>query len=81
MSAILVRRWFVRQMVATIMSEYCELINPQTMIAKLLKNGEVVTEYKVAQCDHCSTYARLDEFGYQRGHGGEKILWFCGGCR
>jgi hypothetical protein len=66
---------------ATIMSDYVELINPQTMVAKLLKSGEIIAEYKVAQCDHCSTFQRLDEFGYQKGQGGEKLLWFCGGCR
>jgi hypothetical protein len=68
-------------MVTTIMSDYCELINPQTMTATLLKSGDVIARYKVGQCDHCSTYARLDEFGYQKGQGGEKLLWFCGGCR
>lgn len=63
------------------MSEYIELINPQTRICKLLKNGEVVAEYKMEQCDKCSMLARVDEFGYQRGQKGEKLLWFCGGCR
>jgi hypothetical protein len=33
------------------------------------------------QCDKCSMLAKADEFGYQRGLGGEKLLWFCGGCR
>jgi hypothetical protein len=46
-----------------------------------MKNGEVVAEYKVEQCDKCASIAKFDEFGYQKGHGGEKILWFCGGCR
>jgi hypothetical protein len=63
------------------MSEYIELINPKTRICKLLKNGEVVAEYKMEQCDKCSMLARVDEFGYQRGQAGEKLLWFCGGCR
>jgi len=68
-------------MVATIMSDYLELIDPQSRIAKLLKNGEVIAEYKVEQCDRCSMLARADEFGFQRGQGGEKLLWFCGVCR
>lgn len=63
------------------MAEYCEIINPATKMCKLLKDGEVVAEYKIEQCDKCSGLSKLDEFGYQRGQGGEKLLWFCGGCR
>jgi len=55
------------------MSDYMELINPKTKICKLIKDGEVVAEYKMEQCDR--------EFGYQRGLGGEKLMWFCGSCR
>jgi hypothetical protein len=66
---------------ATGMSDYIELINPQTRICKLLKGGVVIAEYKMEQCDKCSTLSKLDEFGYQRGQRGEKLLWFCGGCR
>jgi hypothetical protein len=25
--------------------------------------------------------AKVDEFGYVRGEGNEKLLWFCGACR
>jgi hypothetical protein len=25
--------------------------------------------------------AKADEFGYLRGQGNEKLLWFCGACR
>jgi hypothetical protein len=64
-----------------IVSEYLEIINPQTMLAKLLRNGEVVETYKVEQCDKCSKLTKLDSFGYQKGYGNEKIIWFCGGCR
>jgi hypothetical protein len=71
---------FKREM-ACPMSEYCELINPQTMTATLLKGGEVVTQYKVERCDNCETLQRLDEFGYQKHLSGIKILWFCGACR
>ena len=63
------------------MSDYIELINPQTKTCKLLKNGEIIAEYKMEQCDKCSMLTKVDEFGYQRGHGGEKLLWLCGGCR
>lgn len=64
------------------MSDYMEIINPQTMIGKLLKNGEVVDEYKVAQCDKCSMLVKFDAFGYQTGYDAtEKVIWFCGGCR
>ena len=80
MSAHLVRFRFKRK-VACAMSEYMELINPKTKICKLIKDGEVVLEYKMEQCDKCSLLAKLDEFGYTRGLGGEKLLWFCGSCR
>ena len=82
MHTALVRFGKRRQMEATgLMSDYIELINPQTRICKLLKNGEVIAEYKMEQCDKCSLLAKADEFGYQRGQRGEKLLWFCGGCR
>ena len=63
------------------MSEYMELINPQTMTCKLLKNGEVVAEYKVEQCDGCAIIKKLDAFGYKTGQAGEKLAWLCGDCR
>ena len=63
------------------MSEYTEIIYPQSMTAKLLKNGTVVEEYKVEQCDKCSILTRLDAFGFQKGYGNEKIIWFCKDCR
>ena len=77
----LVRRNKRRKMEAPSVSEYMEIINPQTMIGKLLKNGEVVQEYKMEQCDKCSILTRLDAFGYQKGFGNEKMIWFCIGCR
>jgi hypothetical protein len=80
MSAVLVH-FRIKRNVARTMSDYMEIINPQTMIAKLLYNGEVVEEYKVEQCDKCSKLTKLDSFGYQKGYGNEKIIWFCGGCR
>jgi hypothetical protein len=76
-----VRIYERRNLEATSMSEYMEIINPQTMIGKLLKNGEVVEEYKMEQCDRCSMLTRLDPFGYQKGYGNEKVIWFCQGCR
>jgi hypothetical protein len=63
------------------MSDYIELINPVTRVCKLLQNGQVVAEYKLEQCDKCSMLAKVDEFGYVRGEGNEKLLWFCGACR
>jgi hypothetical protein len=80
MSANLVRIRF-KWKVACAMSDYMELINPKTRICKLIKDGEVVAEYKMEQCDKCSLLAKIDEFGYQRGIDGEKLLWFCGSCR
>ena len=81
MHAPLVRRNKRRKMEATSVSDYMEIINPQTMIGKLLKNGEIVEEYKMEQCDKCSILTRLDAFGYQKGFGNEKVIWFCIGCR
>ena len=63
------------------MSDYMEVINATTRFAKLLYKGEVVEEYKVEQCDKCLSLQKLDSFGYQKGYGNEKIIWFCGGCR
>jgi hypothetical protein len=63
------------------MSDFMEIINPQTMTAKLLQNGEVVEEYKVEQCDKCSILIRFDPFGFQKEFGGEKVIWFCRYCR
>jgi hypothetical protein len=63
------------------MSEFMEIINPQTMIGKLLQNGAVIAEYKIEQCDKCSMLTKFDAFGYQKGYGNEKIIWFCAGCR
>ena len=81
MRSSLVRIYISGKLAATNMSDYIEIINPQTMIAKLLYNGEVIEEYKVEQCDKCSKLTKLDSFGYQKGYGNEKIIWFCGGCR
>lgn len=63
------------------MSDYMELINPTTRMCKVIKNGEVIGEYKMEQCDQCSMLAKADEFGFVRGHHNEKLLWFCGECR
>lgn len=63
------------------MSAYIEILYPQSMTAKLTKDGEVIAEYKIEQCDNCEKVAKLDEFGYQKHLSGIKILWFCGACR
>ena len=63
------------------MSDYIELIDPVTRICKLLKNGEVIAEYKMEQCDKCSQLTKLDAFGYQKGFGNQKVIWFCKDCR
>ena len=64
------------------MSEYMEIINPQTRICKLYFEGKVVEEYRVEQCDKCSKLVKLDKFGYQIGYDRtEKVIWFCGACR
>jgi len=63
------------------MSSYIELLNPQTMIGKLLQDGEVIAEYKLEQCDGCTKIVKLDAFGYTKGQAGEKLVWLCGVCR
>ena len=64
------------------MSDYLEVINPKTRIARLYYKGNVIEEYKVEQCDTCSRLTKLDQFGYQIGYDRtEKIIWFCGDCR
>ena len=81
MRAKLVRTCKRRKMETTGMSDYVEIIYPQSMTAKLMKNGEVIAEYKVAQCDGCALVTKIDAFGYKIGQGGEKLAWLCGGCR
>lgn len=83
MSAVVVRNDQQRSVEATglTMADFMELINPQTMTCTLLCNGEVVDKYKVERCDNCAMITKLDDFGYQKKAGEEKILWFCGGCR
>ena len=82
MHAALARSALNRKMGATGMSDFVEIIYPQTMTAKLMENGEIIAEYKVEQCDKCSKLTKFDAFGYQKGYDrGEKIIWFCAGCR
>ena len=69
------------EMGCALMSDYVEIINPRTMTCKLMENGEIIAEYKVEQCDKCSSLVKFDEFGYQKGYGNEKVIWFCAGCR
>jgi hypothetical protein len=63
------------------MADFLEILNPQTMTARLMIDGEIVEEYNIEQCDKCSQLRKLDLFGYQNGYGNEKIIWFCGDCR
>jgi hypothetical protein len=52
------------------------------MTAKLLYQGEVISEYKIEQCDKCSQLKKFDKFGYQKGYDRtDNIIWFCGDCR
>ena len=81
MRAKLVRFSKRRKMETAGMSEYVEIIYPQSMTAKLMRNGEVIAEYKVAQCDGCALVTKIDAFGYKIGQAGEKLAWLCGGCR
>ena len=62
------------------MSEFTELIDVKTRIGKILYNGVVINEFRAEQCDNCSQLFRFDEFGYQK-LWGEKIIWYCAGCR
>ena len=80
MFAAVVHVWFKWEMARPV-SDYVEIIYPQSMTAKLLHNGEVIAEYKVEQCDGCAKVMKLDAFGYKVGQAGEKLAWLCGGCR
>jgi hypothetical protein len=67
---------------ATGMSDYMEIINPQSMTACLYYQGEVISEYKIEQCDKCSQLKKFDKFGYQKGYDKtDNVIWFCGDCR
>lgn len=74
------QRWHM-EATGVIMSDYMEILYPQDMMGKLFCNGVVVDEYKIEQCDKCSKLKKLDKFGYQKGYGNEKVIWFCGECR
>ena len=75
------QRWHM-EATGLIMSDYIEIINPQTRIAKVMFQGKIVGEYRVEQCDKCSKLMKFDQFGYQKGYDRtENIIWFCGGCR
>ncbi len=75
------QRWHL-QATGVTMSDYMEIINPQTRTAKLMYQGVIVEEYKLEQCDKCSQLMRFDKFGYQKGYDRtDNIIWFCGGCR
>jgi len=63
------------------MSGLIEVINPRTMTCTLMEDGEIIATYNVEQCDKCSKLVKFDDFGYQKGYGGEKIIWFCAECR
>lgn len=58
-----------------------EIINITHMNAKLLLDGEVISEYKVETCDKCAKISQLDKFGYQKSDPAENIIWFCKECR
>ena len=71
-----------RQMGATGMSDYMEILNPQNMTGRLYYQGEVISEFKIEQCDKCSQLKKFDKFGYQKGYDKtDNIIWFCGDCR
>lgn len=75
------QRWQV-EATGVIMADFMEIINPQTMTARMFIEGVVVEEYKVEQCDKCSQLRKFDKFGYQKGYDStDNIIWFCGDCR
>ena len=63
------------------MSRYSEIINLNSMTAKLLDDGEVIAEYKVETCDKCARITQLDKFGYQKSDPANNLIWFCKECR
>ena len=63
-------------------SDYMEILNPQNMTGRLYYQGEVISEYKIDQCDKCSKLCKFDAFGFQIGYDKtDKVIWFCGDCR
>jgi hypothetical protein len=74
------KRW--KMEATSLMADFLEIINPQTMTARMFIEGVVVEEYKVEQCDKCSQLRKFDKFGYQKGYDRtDNIIWFCGDCR
>jgi hypothetical protein len=66
---------------AAVMSGAIEMIDLRTRTATLMEDGVIIATYKVEQCDKCSRLVKFDDFGYQKGFGNEKIIWFCWDCR
>ena len=62
------------------MSDFVEMINTNTRICTVLKNGEPVDHYEVMQCDSCALWTRFDSFGYKKAPE-DNPVWFCFDCR
>ena len=72
------QRW---KLEAASMSEYMEMIDLSTMTGRLIHNGEVVSKYKMEQCDKCAQIRQLDKGGYVTSDPAENMVWFCKHCR
>lgn len=63
------------------MSRYMEIIDLASMTAKLLDEGELISEYKVESCDKCARIEQLEKAGYQKSDPQENCIWLCRECR
>jgi hypothetical protein len=57
-----------------------ELINLDTKTKTIIYNGEI-TRIPVEYCDNCSSWQNAVYGSFQRGLGGEKLMWFCSNCK
>lgn len=58
---------------------YAEIIDPNRKIKTVL--DDEMTSVPIEHCDKCQSWQDLHSGYPQYGHGGEIIMWFCGGCK
>ena len=81
MRAAVVRVYSRWKLEASTMSEYVELIDVSAMMGRLVRNGQVISRYKMENCDKCLKIMPLDNQGYVKSDPSNNFIWFCKECR
>lgn len=58
---------------------FAEIINPQAKVKTIF--ADEIIRVPIEYCDKCQSWQDLHSGYPQYGHGGEIIMWFCGGCK